>query len=356
MHDNVSRPGNRQHVKMRMKFSHRLTSTMVLAGALAAGPATRACETAPPPHPGPEGEAAEVRFQDSGRNYVVARGEVYEHNDDGSRVHVAHLYDPGYFAEHYVVDDCKVFQRDPDSGQLYRVTRYFREGFEQASSVDDLISEARWHVNNTDPKRAGRNFNYADFGNTISLSRDVVHGGAAALRFHAFPRSGEVSKASLTKGIMYFKKGDHVYFSGWFYFEKTPSLYDGGSTTFFDLESSFVRSAGLRIIVRAGDTLAFELELPKTQFRQPLESAVSFPMDRWVHVATHAYLSDETGEVQIWQDGRKVLDAKGRTLPLADTVYDRFEIGISALATGADYEKVLYVDDIVISDKPIAKQ
>jgi hypothetical protein len=327
---------------------------MVLAGALAAGPATRACETAPPLHPGPEGPAAEVRFKDSGRNYVVAQGEVYEINDNGNRVHLAHLYEPGYFAKHYVVDDCKVFQRDPDSGQRYRVTRSFREGFEQASSVGDLISEARWHVNNTDPKRAGHKFNYANFGNTISLSRDVVHGGAAALRFHAFPRSQEVSKASLTKGIMYFKKGDHVYFSGWFYVAKTPSLYDGGSTTLFDLESSFMQSAGLRVVFRTGDTLAFELELPKTQFRQPRESAVSFPMGRWVHVATHAYLSDETGEVQIWQDGKKVLDEKGRTLPLADTVYDKFEIGISALARGADHEKVFYVDDIVLSDKPIS--
>jgi hypothetical protein len=79
-------------------------------------------------------------------------------------------------------------------------------------------------------------------------------------------------------------------------------------------------------------------------------------MDRWVHVATHAYLSDETGEVQIWQDGRKVLDEKGRTLPLADTVYDKFEIGISALTRGADYEKVLYVDDVVVSDEPIVAQ
>ena len=57
--------------------------------------------------------------------------------------------------------------------------------------------------------------------------------------------------------------------------------------------------------------------------------------------------------VQIWQDGRKVLDEQGRTLPMADTIYDRFELGISAIAKGARHDKVLYVDDVVISDSPI---
>jgi hypothetical protein len=70
-------------------------------------------------------------------------------------------------------------------------------------------------------------------------------------------------------------------------------------------------------------------------------------------VETHAFLSDEAGRVQIWQDGRKVLDKQGRTLPLADTIYDRFELGITAIAKGSRYEKVLYVDDVVISDSPI---
>ena len=82
-------------------------------------------------------------------------------------------------------------------------------------------------------------------------------------------------------------------------------------------------------------------------------SEVKFPTGQWVHIQTHVVLSDEAGLVQIWQDGRKVLDKTGRTLPLADTIYDRFELGITALAKGARYEKVLYVDDVVISDSEI---
>jgi hypothetical protein len=233
------------------------------------------------------------------------------------------------------------------------VSRNFSEDFERAASTDDLLTPSRWHYSTTDPKRADQEGNYYNLGNRITVSRDVVHGGNASARFHARPSSRIASKSSLSRNIMYFKKGDDVYFSGWFFFEDTPSIYDAGGFTLFDLESTFMKSVGLRTIFRINDSLTFELELPKTQFRQDRGSEVSFPTRRWVHIETHAVLSDEAGLVEIWQDGRKVLEKKGRTLPLADTVYDRFEIGITAIAQGSKYEKVLYVDDVAISDSPI---
>jgi hypothetical protein len=64
-------------------------------------------------------------------------------------------------------------------------------------------------------------------------------------------------------------------------------------------------------------------------------------------------IASRAGLVQIWQDGRKVLEKKGRTLPFADSVYDRFEIGITGIAQGSKYEKIVYVDDVAISDSPI---
>jgi hypothetical protein len=148
-------------------------------------------------------------------------------------------------------------------------------------------------------------------------------------------------------------KGDEFFFSGWFFIKGTPSIYDAGGLTLFDLESSFLKTVGLRLIVRRNDSLAFELELPKTQFKQPREAEVRFPSGQWVHVKAHAVLSDEAGRVQIWQDGLKVLDQPGRTLPLADTVYDRFEIGISAIAKGSRHEQVVYVDDVRVSNAPL---
>ena len=38
---------------------------------------------------------------------------------------------------------------------------------------------------------------------------------------------------------------------------------------------------------------------------------------------------------------------------MADTVYDSLELEITVIARGSRYDKVLYVDDVVISDSPI---
>ena len=204
--------------------------------------------------------------------------------ESGRRTFVDHLFDPDFYKKNYRVQDGKVFQLDPKSGTLYPVTRTFRDGFEGAASADDLFTATRWHTNMADPKRAGQKDNYYALGNRVTLSREVVHSGKAALRCYAVPSSKGVSKASISKGIMYFKKGDDVYFSGWFFIEDTPSLYDAGGFTLFDLESTFheVRRTPHRFS-RTNDSLTFELELPKTQFRQDRGSEVSFPTGRWVH-------------------------------------------------------------------------
>jgi hypothetical protein len=304
------------------------------------GPGSVAAQSAP----------ADLTFTQEGQTYVLVNGDAFKVGASGERQFVTHLYDPDFFAKNYTTKDGQVFQKDPESGTLYPVTRNFEDGFEDFAG---LMTPPRWHHNNTDPARAGTPDNYYNLGNRIAWSPTVKHSGVASLRFYARPSSKTVSKASLMKNIMYFKKGDHLYFSGWFFLQKTPSIYDGGGFTLVDFESSFMQAVGLRIIFRKNDALSFELELPKTEFNQDSGSEVSFPTERWVHVQAHALLSDQAGLVQIWQDGKKVLDKPGRTLPLADTVYDRVEVGISALAKGAKYEKILYVDDVVISDSDI---
>ncbi len=56
--------------------------------------------------------------------------------------------------------------------------------------------------------------------------------------------------------------------------------------------------------------------------------------------------------IQLWQDGVKLIDEHGQTLPLANAIYDSLEIGISAHSFGPD-AATLFVDDIVISEKAI---
>jgi hypothetical protein len=312
-----------------------------------------ACSTTRPGGRPADDAPADLTFEQDGETIALVKGDAYRVTSSGRREFLERLYDPDFAAKNYTRRDGDIFQLDPENGRLYPVTRTFREGFEGAASAADLIRPDRWHASNVDAERAGRPDNYYNLGNRITIARDRVHGGEAAARFFARPDARSASKSSLVKGIMYFAKGDTVHFSGWFFIEDTPSIYDAGGFTLMDLESSFMQSVGLRIIFRQNDSLAFELELPKTQFMQDRGAEVPFPTGRWVHVETQALLSDEAGRVQIWQDGRKVLDKPGRTLPVADAVYDRFEVGISAIARGSRYAQTVYADDIVISDSPI---
>ena len=68
----------------------------------------------------------------------------------------------------------------------------------------------------------------------------------------------------------------------------------------------------------------------------------------------HLRLSEkQDGVVELWQDGVKVVDARGQTLPLAGTIYDDLEVGIGAHSFGPG-TAVLYVDDVVDLAGPIA--
>lgn len=291
-------------------------------------------------------------YKEDGKTYYLVNGVIYQLQ--GSTLEFAdNLYDPDFYKKNYVKEGGVIYQIDLENGARYKVVKHFEEGFENAETLKDLFGENRWHASNVDPDRNKEHGNYYKIGNRIGISHDLVHTGKGSLRAHAYP-SKDVSKASISKGIVYFEKGDDFYFSGWFYMEDTPSIYDGGGMTLFDLESSWMKSAGIRSIFKSGDALAIELKFfGKKTFRQKIGKEIAFPTGRWVHIETHIHLSDENGLVELWQDGVKIVDETGQTLPLKNTVLDRFEIGISAIAAGAKYEKTLYVDDVVISDKPI---
>ena len=87
----------------------------------------------------------------------------------------------------------------------------------------------------------------------------------------------------------------------------------------------------------------------KPKYRQAKGREVRFPVGRWVEVRLHLRLTDRAdGVIELWQDGVKVVDDRGQTLPLAGTIYDDLEVGISAHSFGPN-KAVLYVDDVVIS-------
>jgi hypothetical protein len=300
--------------------------------------------------------ATETIFHQDGQTYVIAKGDVYRVEPSGVRTFLSHLYDPGYIDKNYKSKDGWVYAIDYKRGELVPVVRTFRENFEGLATTQELFNANRWESSTVDPGRAGQPYNYYNLGNRLTVSSARAYTGLAAIRCYAVPSLTEVSKTSLTKGNMLFIKGDDVYISGRFFIENTPSVYDGGGTTLFDLEAThFVGSPGVRLIFRQGDSLAFEMELPKVQFKQDSARAVRFPTGRWVKVDAQVTLSENAavGRVRIWQDGLLVLDKLGPTLPVADAIYDRFEVGISAIAKGAQYAKTVHVDDIGISTAPL---
>ena len=89
----------------------------------------------------------------------------------------------------------------------------------------------------------------------------------------------------------------------------------------------------MRIMIEDGAAM-FELKWAgKPKYRQPQTERIRIPKGRWVNLKARLHLSESAdGRVQLWQDGKKMIDEQGQTLPLTGAVYDSLEIGISATA------------------------
>jgi hypothetical protein len=221
----------------------------------------------------------------------------------------------------------------------------FSDGFENAATFRDLFppDRSRWHGRQLMPDN-----------NAVELTTDVAHSGSHALKCSAVARRGGVtSKADVERAGLHFANGDHVWSECWL-------LLKGGGTGenvfLWDLETTQKwQSPGRRLYLQSGGVLASDLGkwFRAPTFRQPRDHAVRFPRDRWVQLRVHLFLSDESdGTMEVWQDGAKVIDARGQTLPTAKTVYDRLQVGITANGS-TEHAYTLYVDDVVVSNRPL---
>ena len=149
-------------------------------------------------------------------------------------------------------------------------------------------------------------------------------------------------KSSMSSETLHFRKGDHFWFSGWFFFEK------GMPTTIMDLESTWLdKHSGIRILFSKTGNPSVELKaLGKPMWRN---RDVEVPRKQWVHVKAHFLLDEKDGIIELWLDDQLVIDDNGQTLPLADTVLNSLEVGISATSE----ETILFLDDLQVSDSPL---
>ena len=189
--------------------------------------------------------------------------------------------------------------------------------------------------------------------NRVEVVTAPAHSGQRSLRCYcvAPSRGMTCAKASLSTELLHFAKGDDVWFSAWFLVAADGSR----PLTVADLESTWIKEyPGMRIMVDPSGCLMAELKwADKPTYRQPRGQEVTFPVGRWVNVRMHLRLSERAdGRVELWQDGRKIIESEGQTLPLAGAIYDELEVGISAHSIGPG-SVTLFVDDVMISADPI---
>ena len=225
----------------------------------------------------------------------------------------------------------------------------FHDGFEDAAKLEDLFPRdfSRWHGRQREGGASAA-------ANNVTLTSERGHSGAHALKCVAAPYDGHTaSKADIERGRLHFVKGDNVWFRGWFWLAGGTNA---DSVFLWDLETTGLRnSPGRRLYLQSGETLTSDLGKwwsGKT-FRQKRGAAVKFPKERWVELRVHMLLSEGgDGRMEVWQDGAKVLDATGQTLPTARTIYNRLQVGLTANGNRT-HAQTLFVDDVAISNRPL---
>ena len=313
----------------------------------------------------PNESEVELTVVEKGVTYKLYRGELYRVNAaTGKWEFVEQIYHPDFYAKNYVERDGAIFRKGQD-GQRVPVRRSLTENFEHAQTLRDLIGlERGWTGFTLQSPKTPTVKDYvalrkrilkgeSDFlDNRVEPSSGQAHSGKGALKTVSLPSApGMVcAKAELDSELLHFGKGDDVWFSGWYLVPEGSAM----PFTLMDLETTWIKeSPGMRIAI-SGSYAAFQLKWgAHPYYRQPRGREVPFPAGRWVHLKAHLKLSDkEDGVIELWQDEVKIIDARGQTLPLAHTIYNSLEIGITAYNAGPN-PAILYVDDVAISDRPL---
>lgn len=224
----------------------------------------------------------------------------------------------------------------------------FSDGFENYNTVDEVVSDA---------DEAWTYFNLNEINvstEPFRLDTTIVHSGSKSLRFHCKQIDAEykeVCKCNLNKNNLFFKIGDVVYFSAWYYVERSDNNY--GTFFILDLEEIVNGSTGVRIMAWE-ENLEFERgKIGLSNIFQ--ESNVSLiPVNQWTHVEMKLRLSqDRNGWVRMWLDGKEIINCHNIiTLPKdhinlawgTKGYYERAQVGITA--KGGTEELIIYVDDV----------
>lgn len=317
--------------------------------------------------PLPESEV-ELTATEKGTTYKVHGGNCYRVEPRTGRWEfVQRVYDPGFYGKHYVERDGAIF-RMADDGALVPVRRQFAEDFEHVTRLADLVGlERGWTSCALQSPKTPTVADYvalrkriltdsADFlDNRLEPTSDEKHGGSTSLKSVSMPpaRGMVTAKASLSTELLHFVRGDDVWISLWC---RVPA--DSGMPfTVMDLETTWIEQhPGIRVVIADGEHVCLQLKsLGNPSYRQPKGAEVAFPRGRWVRLRVHLGLTEaDDGVIEVWQDDRRIIDTRGRTLVMASAIYNSLEVGISAY-NEQGRPATLYVDDVRISTDPITE-
>ena len=308
----------------------------------------------------------EVTAHQDGMTFHLADdGNVYR-EVDGGQAWVYHdtVYDPKTLAEAYRTEDEKVFRYDPETNRQFAVRHAFSESFEDLEpgieGLKALLGESRelWGSITLQSPKAPEVSDYVGLRTKILKGEssfldarlepvdERASSGRMSLRCEAPPRTSKMvtCKSSLLTPLIGFKQGEDFWFEADYWFE------EGLPLTIADLECEFVsQHPGIRIRLYDDGALGTELKaLHKPQYRQPEDRRTLVPKRQWVTIRVHIHLSTTDGRIEIWQDGKQVLDSEGPTFPFRSAVYSSLEVGITAYSEEQG-RCVLFVDQIKVA-------
>jgi|GEM_PF-7066489 len=278
----------------------------------------------------------------------------------------------------YVTPQQKLMNQEVASRETQNT---FVEGFEDAPTTNALFRSdwSRWHEliiqdNNFSIRRPLKYclislvdcFTNKAIGNHIEISTDIRRRGKNALKFKAAPFAKKWfgdSRIAIRRQLFDFGKDDHIYFSGWFYFEGPENKRGDEADNLNDnLFLSFrARNESLRTFGEPGPALFFNFRnyiglrfdnwSPQMkEAHQDLLNRTQMPLNEWAEVKVHLKLSDleSEGLVEIWINDTKIIGERTQTLPRADMKYSILEVGVGS-NLNLKHGQTMYVDNIAVS-------
>ena len=306
--------------------------------------------------------APEASFDLDGSHYDVIDGTLFQGRSGGPQQAVQQVYDPDFYSKNYAQHGSQIV-RLGSGGETYPVIENLNEGFENVTSIAGLIGLERGWTEFTLLSPAARSpgeytalrqrilqgrSQFLD--NRVEPSNERAHSGTTSLRTYSVAaRSGmPVTKASLSSSLFHFKKGEHFWYSAWYFLER------GRPWSLVDLESTFLdQGGGMRLMLTDDLRPYFQLKWPSRPEYHPAASDRSVLRSGvWTHIKIHLLLSESAdGAAQLWIDNQLIIDAKGQTLPFGKIVYDSLEVGNTS--NPPQVESVLFIDDIKASHQEV---